>query len=42
MGWDGGQVIQLDSRTKIACGFSGFKGVNDLAIVKNAAGEAMK
>ncbi|MES2796537.1 MAG: hypothetical protein V4683_11250 [Bacteroidota bacterium] len=42
MGWEGGQPIQLDSATKIACGFSGFKGVNDLAIVKNAAEAAMK
>jgi uncharacterized protein GlcG (DUF336 family) len=41
MGWEGGQPIQLDANTKIACGFSGFKGINDLAIVKNAAIEAM-
>jgi len=41
MGWEGGQPIQLDAHTRISCGFSGFKGVNDLAIVKKAAGEAM-
>ena len=41
MGWEGGQPIQLDAETKISCGFSGFKGVNDLAIVKIAAEEAM-
>ena len=41
MGWDGGQPILLDSDTKISCGFSGFEGVNDLAIVKIAAQEAM-
>ena len=42
MGWEGGQPIQLDTETRISCGFSGFRGINDLAIVKNAADEAMK
>jgi uncharacterized protein GlcG (DUF336 family) len=42
MGWEGGQPIQLDADTRISCGFSGFKGVNDLAIVKRAAEEAMQ
>ena len=42
MGWEGGQPIQLDADTRISCGFSGFRGINDLAIVKNAADEAMK
>lgn len=41
MGWEGGQPIQLDNETRISCGFSGFKGVNDLAIVKKAAEEAI-
>lgn len=41
MGWQGGQPILLDIDTRISCGFSGFKGVNDLAIVKKAADEAM-
>lgn len=41
IGWQGGQPIQLDSETKISCGFSGFKGVNDLAIVKKAAEQAI-
>ena len=41
MGWQGGQPIQLDTDTQISCGFSGFKGTNDLAIVKKAAEEAM-
>ncbi len=36
MGWPGGQPIVIDSETIVSCGFSGFKGVNDLAIVKNA------
>lgn len=38
MGWEGGQSIQLDAETKIYCGFSGFKGVTDVAIVKKAVG----
>jgi glc operon protein GlcG len=42
MGWEGGQPIQLDAETRISCGFSGFKGVNDIAVVKKAAEEAMK
>jgi uncharacterized protein GlcG (DUF336 family) len=37
MGWEGGQPLQLDQDTKISCGFSGFKGVNDLKLVKDAA-----
>jgi glc operon protein GlcG len=41
MGWQGGQPIQLDDETRISCGFSGFKGINDLGIVKRAADEAM-
>lgn len=41
MGWEGGQPIQLDAETRISCGFSGFKGINDLAIVKKAAEEAI-
>jgi uncharacterized protein GlcG (DUF336 family) len=41
MGWEGGQPIQLDSETRISCGFSGFEGVNDLALVKSAAELAM-
>lgn len=36
MGWKGGQPIQLDKDTVISCGFSGFRGITDLAIVKNA------
>ena len=40
MGWEGGQPIQLDEETKISAGFSGFRGVNDLAIVVNAVREA--
>ena len=42
MGWEGGQPIQLDDESKISAGFSGFRGVNDLAIVVNAVKEALK
>ena len=41
MGWEGGQPIQLDDETRICCGFSGFKGKNDIAIVRRAVEEAM-
>ncbi len=41
VGWQGGQPLQLDSDTRISCGFSGFRGVNDLAIVRKAADDAM-
>lgn len=42
MGWEGGQPIQLDKDTRISCGFSGFRGVTDVAIVQQAAADAMK
>ncbi|WP_064197448.1 MULTISPECIES: heme-binding protein [Emticicia] len=42
MGWEGGQTIQLDDETIISCGFSGFKGATDLAIVKKAAEAALQ
>ena len=41
MGWEGGQPFQLDSETRISCGFSGFKGINDLGIVKKASEETL-
>jgi len=41
MGWEGGQPIQLDDETRICCGFSGFKGKNDIAIVRRAVEEAI-
>ncbi|KPM49199.1 GlcG/HbpS family heme-binding protein [Jiulongibacter sediminis] len=41
MGWEGGQPIDLDNETRISCGFSGFEGVNDLSIVKNAIKKAL-
>lgn len=42
MGWKGGQPIQLDPNTRIACGFSGFRGITDLAIVESAVERARK
>ena len=40
IGWDGGQPIQLDNETRICCGFSGFHGTTDLAIVKKGVADA--
>jgi uncharacterized protein GlcG (DUF336 family) len=42
IGWKGGQPITLDKDTKIYCGFSGFRGVTDIAIVKKAVEKVMK
>jgi uncharacterized protein GlcG (DUF336 family) len=35
-GWEGGQPIALSDGTKLSIGFSGFRGCNDLEIVKRA------
>lgn len=40
IGWEGGQLIKLGD-IDLAVGFSGFRGVNDLEIVVNAAKEAI-
>lgn len=40
IGWEGGQPISLGDE-KLAVGFSGFRGLNDLEIVVNAINEAM-
>jgi len=37
IGWEGGQPIKLKDGTKLSVGFSGFRGINDLAIVTKAA-----
>ncbi len=39
MGWPGGQPLLIDNTTSISCGFSGFKGANDLEIVRKAVEE---
>ena len=36
IGWVGGQPIQIDRETKLAIGFSGFRGFNDIDIVQKA------
>jgi uncharacterized protein GlcG (DUF336 family) len=36
IGWIGGQPIQIDRNTTLAVGFSGFRGFNDIDIVKKA------
>jgi glc operon protein GlcG len=40
IGWEGGQPIKLGD-VDLAVGFSGFRGVNDLEIVVNAAQDAI-
>lgn len=36
IGWEGGQPIILKDGTQLSVGFSGFRGINDLAIVTKA------
>ncbi len=36
IGWEGGQPITLKDGTQLSVGFSGFRGINDLAIVTKA------
>ena len=36
IGWEGGQPLTLKDGTKLSVGFSGFRGINDLAIVSKA------
>lgn len=40
IGWEGGQPITLKDGTKLAAGFSGIRGVNDLDIVAKAVAKA--
>ena len=37
IGWEGGQPITLKDGTRLSVGFSGFREINDLAIVTKAA-----
>lgn len=41
IGWEGGQPIMLDADTRLAAGFSGMRGVNDLEIVTKAVEDAL-
>lgn len=36
IGWEGGQPIAVDDKTKLSIGFSGFRGSTDLEIVQKA------
>jgi len=36
IGWEGGQPVQLKDGTKLSVGFSGFRGIMDVQIVKEA------
>jgi glc operon protein GlcG len=36
IGWEGGQPIAVDGKTKLSVGFSGFRGATDLEIVQKA------
>jgi uncharacterized protein GlcG (DUF336 family) len=36
IGWEGGQPVTLKDGTRLSVGFSGFRGINDLAIVIKA------
>lgn len=36
IGWEGGQPVVLPDGTRLAVGFSGFRGFNDLEIVSSA------
>lgn len=41
IGWEGGQPIAVDGETKLAIGFSGFRGASDLKIVQDAVADAL-
>jgi glc operon protein GlcG len=41
VGWIGGQPIAVDAQTKLAVGFSGFRGTTDLEIVEKAVADVM-
>lgn len=36
IGWEGGQPVVLKDGTKLSVGFSGFRGISDIEIVKKA------
>lgn len=41
IGWEGGQPIAVDGKTKLSVGFSGFRGATDLEIVQKAVAEVV-
>jgi glc operon protein GlcG len=42
IGWEGGQPVVLPDGTRLAAGFSGMRGINDLEIVTKAVEDATK
>lgn len=42
IGWIGGQPIKIDNKTSLAIGFSGFRGFNDIDIIKKAVGKVQQ
>jgi glc operon protein GlcG len=36
IGWQGGQPVALKDGSKLSVGFSGFRGISDIEIVKKA------
>lgn len=41
IGWEGGQPIAVDGRTKLSIGFSGFRGATDLEIIQKAVADVI-
>lgn len=41
IGWEGGQPIAIDGKTKLSVGFSGFRSASDLEIVQKAVVDAL-
>jgi uncharacterized protein GlcG (DUF336 family) len=41
IGWEGGQPIVIEGKTKLSVGFSGFRGSSDLEIVQKAMVDAL-
>jgi glc operon protein GlcG len=41
IGWEGGQVVNLDNESHLSIGFSGFRGISDLEIVNKAVSEVL-
>src|ERR1041385_308181 len=41
IGWEGGLPVAVDAKTKLAIGFSGFRGKSDVKIVHDAVHEVM-
>jgi uncharacterized protein GlcG (DUF336 family) len=41
IGWEGGQPITVDDKTKLSVGFSGFRGATDLEIVQKSVADVL-